>query len=98
MSCLRGVPADDVLDGSSSDVTVVGCSGGKWRTIVECVGRKILGLLQLLLEGLNALPVLERLLLLLREIDPFRGYISRNVLGLNSVLLNIFYDNNGKNC
>jgi len=69
---LRGVAADDVLDGAGGDVAVVRRAGGEGRPVVEGVGRQVPRLLQLLLEGVDALPVLQRRLLLLREVDPLR--------------------------
>jgi hypothetical protein len=68
---LGGVSADHVLDGAGCDMSVVRGSSGEGRAVVEGVRREILRLLQLLLEGVDALPVFESLLLLLGEIDPF---------------------------
>jgi hypothetical protein len=82
---LRGVPADYVLDGAGSDVAVVGRSGGEGRAVVEGVGRQMLCLLELLLEGANRVPIFESLLFLLREVNPLRNCIIFLILGLKEV-------------
>jgi hypothetical protein len=85
VSSLGGVSADDVLDGSSCDVSVVRSSSGEGRTIVESVWREMSVLLQLFLEGVSILPILKNFLFLLREIDPFGSYMKEVILALNSV-------------
>ena len=56
------------LDGSGSDVAVVGKSSREGRAIVERVRLLALGSPHLLLEGVDVLPVLENRLLLLGEV------------------------------
>ena len=63
MSALRLVACDGVLDGTHQDVAVVGQTRSEWRAIVEGVLGQVLGPLQLLLEGVNVLPVSQNLLL-----------------------------------
>ena len=55
--CLTRVPAHHVLDGSGCDVAVVRSPRRERRTVVESVGRKVFGLLELLLECLGLGPV-----------------------------------------
>ena len=89
VSSLSGVPANDVLDGSGCDVSVVRSSCGERRPIVESVRRKVFGLLQLQLESVDLRPVFQGVFFLQREVDPFRSCIKLSLLGLNSVRSNI---------
>lgn len=38
-AALMGEPGDNVLDGTSQDVTIMRQAGGKWRAIIESVPR-----------------------------------------------------------
>lgn len=49
-------------------MTVMRKTSGKGRSIVECVLRLALGKLELLLEGVDLLPILKNLLFLLGEV------------------------------
>lgn len=75
VSGLGGVPADHVFNGSCCDVTIVGGSGGERRTVIKGIRRKVLGLLELLLEGVDLLPIVEDSFFFLREGYLFRGYM-----------------------
>nr|POF06698.1 hypothetical protein CFP56_47071 [Quercus suber] len=61
------VLGDDVLDGAGEDVAIVRESGGKRRTIVENVLRRVFGPVELSLEGLDLRPEAEDFLLMFRE-------------------------------
>ena len=68
MEAVHGlVPGDDVLDGAGEDVAVVRESGGERRTVVENVLRRVFGLVELSLEGLNLRPEAEDFLFVFRE-------------------------------
>lgn len=63
------------LDCAGSNVTVVGKTRGKGRAIIESVLGLPLGKFKLLLEGIDLLPILKDLLLLLREVRSLGNYI-----------------------
>ena len=67
---LRGIPCHHILDGAGGDVSIMGQARGKGWPIVESVGLAALGKLKLLLEGVDGVPELEHLFLLLREVRP----------------------------
>ena len=69
VSRLRSVSADHVFDGARCDVAVVGHSRGERRAIVESVGRKMLRAFELLLEGIDGVPIFESLLFFFGEVD-----------------------------
>ena len=67
------VAGHNVLDGARQQVTVVRQTRRERRAVVERVPRAAFALLQRRLKGVNLLPELERLLLLLREGDALRN-------------------------
>jgi hypothetical protein len=75
-------------------VAVVGSSGCEGRPIVESVRFEAFRLCELLLEGVDFGPILERGFLLFREVKPLRSYFTYILLALNSVLLNIYIKSN----
>ena len=91
---LGGPAADHVLNGSRCDVAVVGSPGCEGRPIVESVRFEAFRLFELLLEGVDFGPILERGFLLFREVKPLRSYFTYILLALNSVLLNIYIKSN----
>ncbi len=66
---LRSVSADHVFDGACCDVAIVRHSRGERRAVVESVGRKMLRGFELLLEGVNGVPIFESLLFFLGKVD-----------------------------
>ena len=58
MACLGSVAADDVLDSSSSNVSVMGCPSRERRSIIESVWWQIFSLFKLEFESLNLFPIL----------------------------------------
>jgi hypothetical protein len=73
MSCLRSITTDYILNGSSCNMTIMRSSCSEWWSIIKSIGRKVFGLFKLLLEGIDLIPIFENFLLLLGEVDPFRG-------------------------
>ena len=57
MTGLGGVSADDVLDGTCSDVAVVRSTSGKRWTVVESIWWEMFGQFELLFKALVLLPV-----------------------------------------
>ena len=94
VSSLGGPAADHILDGSRCDVTVVGSPGCEGRPIVESIRFEAFSLCELLLEGVDFVPILECGFLLFREVKPLRSYFTYILLDLNSVLLNIYIKSN----
>lgn len=75
VSGLRGVSADQVFDCTCCDVAIVGGSSGKRRAVVKGIRRIVFGLLELLLEGVDLLPIVEDSFFFLREGYLFRSYV-----------------------
>ena len=63
--------SDDVLDGAGKDVAVVRESSGERRTVIENVPRRVFGLFELSLEGLDLRLEAEDFLLVFREWEVF---------------------------
>ncbi len=67
------------LDGSGSDVTIVRKTSSKGRAIVECILGLSLCEFELLLEGLDLLPILKNFLFFFGEVRSLRDYYSNKI-------------------
>lgn len=91
MSSLDGISANNILDCSCGNMSIMRSTSGKWWAIVESIWWKIFCKLQLLFKTFILFPIVENNLLFIGERKSFRSYkINIELLGLNSVLLSIY--------
>lgn len=75
VSSLRCIPTNDIFNSPCCYMAIVGSAGGKRRSIVKCIMRKMPGLFQLLLKRIDIFPILDDCFFFFRKGNLFRGYM-----------------------
>ena len=72
VSSLGGISADDILDGSCSDVPIMRSASSEGWSIIESVWWQVFGLFELFFKYVDLFPILQSRFFFFGKANPFR--------------------------